>query len=76
MGVRETKLHAKGRAMRLISFAMQETQSDEFAHVGRRLLGTRRASEIVSSGAGETGRKKPSSHSIRWTSEADAIGAD
>lgn len=54
----ETQLHAKGRAMLVISFETTENQSYQFAQVGGRLMVVRHENEVVSSGAGETGRKK------------------
>jgi hypothetical protein len=54
----ETKAHAKGRALLIISFETTETEEIRFAKTGGRLVMTRYGHETQSSGGGQSGVKK------------------
>lgn len=51
----ESKSHVRGRAMLVISFESDETETFRFAQVGTRLVVTRHEKLVKSSGAGEHG---------------------
>ena len=53
----ETRFHAKGRALLVISFETTQSEEFRFARMGRRLVVVRHLVEIQSSGGGQNGMK-------------------